>query len=127
MFYIQLFLYLNIFLFSFDIPHISLLSKNWFTIKRLPITVFKLINFVAKYQALYLFLSIWPSTPNFTIFSKSDCLRIPELNETSDSSPKEYKNTVYLVWACLKVMNWFTRANYFYLMSGYFHDAQDQV
>jgi hypothetical protein len=64
----------------------------------------------------------------YTIFSKPDCPRAPELNETFDSSLKEYKNTVYLAWACLKVMmNWFTRANHFYLMPGHSHDAQDQV
>jgi hypothetical protein len=136
--YKNLFLYLNIFLFSFDILYISPLLKDWSTIKWLLITVFRLINFIAKYRALYLFPSIWPSTPNFTIsmmyyyfytiFSKSDCLRALELNETFDNSPKEYKNTVYLAWACLKVMiNWFTRGNHFYLMSSHSHDTQDQV
>jgi hypothetical protein len=64
----------------------------------------------------------------YTIFSKPDCSHAPELNKIFDGSPKEYKNTVYLAWACLKVMmNWFTRANHFYLMLGHSHDTQDQV
>lgn len=120
------------------IPYIAPLPKGWGSIRRLPLTVFGLINFATKYRALYPFPPVWPQTPNFTIslmyhhfykmFSDPKCPRAPELNETSDGSPKEYKNVLYMAFACLKVLiDWFHTVNHYFLPPGHSHDLQDQT
>jgi len=104
----------------------------------MPVTVFGLINYALNYRALYPYAPIWPNNPNFTIslmyhhfytmFNKPDCPRAPELNETSDGSPKEYKNILYLAFACFKILaGWFDTVNHYFLGPGHSHDAQDQV
>ena len=52
----------------------------------------------------------------------------PELNETSDGSPKEYKNSAYLAFAALKIIiRWFERVNHFFLGPGHSHEEQDGI
>jgi len=140
--YISNFFFFNIVLiffhFSFALPHISPLPKGWGSIRRLPIGVFGLINYALGYRALYPYPPEWPQTPNFTIslmynhfyrmFSIPDHPRAPELNETSDGSPKEYKNSVYLAFAALKIIiGWFERVNHFFLGPGHSHEEQDGI
>jgi hypothetical protein len=124
--------------YSFAIPHISPLPKGWSQFRRLPITVFGLINFATNYRALYPFPPVWPQTPNFTVslmfhhfvnmFSRPNIARAPTLNETSDGSPKEYKNVLYMAWSCFLVLtDWFREVSHYYLMPGHSHDLQDQA
>jgi hypothetical protein len=104
----------------------------------MPVAVFGLINYALNYRALYPYPPIWPNTPNFTIslmyhhfvsmFNRPDCPRAPELNETSDGSPKEYKNILYLAFAAFKVLvGWFETVQHYFLGPGHSHDAQDQT
>jgi hypothetical protein len=122
----------------FAIPNIAPLPKGWSSLRRLPITVFGLINFALRYRSIIPYLGVWPQTPNFTIslmymhfvsmLSRPDCPRAPELNETSDGSPKEYKNISMLCFAAFKVLiNWFPTVNHYYLHPGHSHDLQDQA
>jgi hypothetical protein len=122
----------------FALPYIAPLPKGWSAIRRLPISVFGLINFALRYRNIIPYLNIWPQTPNFTVslmymhlfamLSKPDCPRAPEINETSDGSPKEYKNTLMLCFAAFKVLiNWFPTVNHYYLPPGHSHDLQDQA
>ena len=62
------------------------------------------------------------------MFSVLDHSHAPELNETSDESPKKYKNTVYLAFAALKIITgWFERVNHFFLGPGHLHEEQDRI
>ena len=62
------------------------------------------------------------------MFERPDCPRAPELNETSDGSPKEYKNMIYMAFSCFKVLaNWFEVVNHYVLPAGHSHDLQDQA
>jgi hypothetical protein len=99
---------------------------------------FGLINYALQYRALYPYPPEWPQTPNFTIslmyhhlytmLSRPNCPRSPELNETSDGSPKEYKNALYLAFAALKVLiGWFECTHHYFLGPGHSHDEQDSI
>jgi hypothetical protein len=62
------------------------------------------------------------------MLSCPNCPRSPELNETSDGSPKEYKNALYLAFAALKVLiGWFERTHHYFLGPGHSHDEQDSI
>lgn len=62
------------------------------------------------------------------MFARGNVARAPELNETSDGSPKEYKNALYLAFAALKVFfGWFPRINHYFLGPGHSHDEQDAI
>ena len=62
------------------------------------------------------------------MLQRPNCPRAPELNETSDDSPKEYKNVLMLCFAAMKVLfNWFHNVNHYYLHPRHSHDLQDQA
>ena len=120
------------------ISYIPPLPKGWGSIRRFPLTVFGLINFATRYRSLVPMPPIWKQDPNLTIslmyqhyysmFSKQDVVRAPVLNETTDGSSKEYKNTANMAFACFKVLSgWFDEVNLFFLPPGHSHDLQDQA
>lgn len=121
-----------------SIPYIAPLPKGWATIKRLGISVFGLINFATKYHCLVPLPPVWKFDSNLTtsltyqhyykMFTLSNCAQAPTLFETTDGSPKEYKNVVDLCSACFKVLTgMFEEVYLYFLPPGHSHDLQDQA
>ena len=121
-----------------SLPYIAPLPKGWSTIKRLGITVFGLINFATKYRVLVPLPPVWKFNCNLTIslvyqhyynmFSRSNCPRSPVLYETTDGSPKEYKNMINMCFAAFKVCtSMFKEVYLYFLPPGHSHDLQDQA
>jgi hypothetical protein len=62
------------------------------------------------------------------MFTLSNCAQAPTLFETTDGSPKEYKNVVNLCSACFKVLTgMFEEVYLYFLPPGHSHDLQDQA
>jgi len=120
------------------LPYLAPLPKGWSTVKRLGISVFGLINFATKYRCLIPIPPVWKQNSNFTIsltyqhyynmLKQPNVPRAPVLYETSDGSPKEYKNMVNMCHACFKVLvGMFDEVNMIFLPPGHSHDLQDQA